>query len=786
MANIKKHLDDIKNALFGKDVRSSIYDGIDAINKEVEGTTEKQNKLGEQFKNLVINEGNSNAEVAASRGSHDWLPDRLDNFDSQLEHNTSKANKLEYDLYNNIEVSTLFEQNVDFNANYFRIPFMCVTKHGTIVAGSDIRYNSGNDQSFIDIGTARSVDGGKTWIDKTVAMVNSRQDSTYSRCMDGTILYDEITDRIWLMGNYWNTGESNWALSNIHKDSNWDCKICYSDDDGKTWSTPKSIRDLCPEGYSQFIGGVGSGIKMSNGALVFPIQISPIGNRPSSYTESGIVYSLDNGATWNISSSFVPGFASECNVIEYDNKLWINCRQENSKHRKIYTTTNLGNTWVYNKLSEGAIQNSVCQGSMIKIPLDNESVLFSSPDGDNRNGLNLKVLSSSLNNFAEVTSIHHWGTHGYSCLAYDKYNNKLYIVHEIWGSIEFKNISYCLKDIKNAKAKTILNQATVHHDIMNVYISSNGDDSNDGFSSTSPIRTFKRVYDIAKNNNYTRMDIHVDDFTDTFNPFNLLGDIRINSTGTLNLKQCYIRNVEKFQFNCDVNIEEGFSSAYGIAIKCSNVVFKNLTCNIDLDMSPIYNLRSSVSFSGKLTSNKTYQALVTAKNNTQTYLGVHLANSMPFIMGDNSNHSITVNESESGLPLETGNSGLYNRDAGLNGSMAMVINYNRNIIPIFDGTKTTNRNNVTKCFIANSFVHYTIALSVNSGINLFNTDKLFTMKPINTPLIEKQISLTLYGSGGSLLGTIQAKIKTNGEVILIGNAPAGVTEIYAAGNYFIV
>lgn len=87
MANIKKHLENIKGALFGKDVRSSIHDGIDAINKEVEGTTEKQNKLGEQFKNLVINEGNSNAEVAASRGSHDWLPDRLDNFDSQLEHN---------------------------------------------------------------------------------------------------------------------------------------------------------------------------------------------------------------------------------------------------------------------------------------------------------------------------------------------------------------------------------------------------------------------------------------------------------------------------------------------------------------------------------------------------------------------------------------------------------------------------------------------------------------------------------------------------------------------------
>lgn len=90
MANIQDKLNNIKNALFGKDVRNSIHDGIDAINKEVEGTTEKQNKLGEQFKNLVINEGNSNAEVAASRGSHDWLPDRLDNFDSQLEHNTKQ------------------------------------------------------------------------------------------------------------------------------------------------------------------------------------------------------------------------------------------------------------------------------------------------------------------------------------------------------------------------------------------------------------------------------------------------------------------------------------------------------------------------------------------------------------------------------------------------------------------------------------------------------------------------------------------------------------------------
>ena len=85
MANIKTHLDKIKNALFGQEVRGSIHDGIDAINKEVESTTERQNKLGEQFKNLVINEGSSNAEIVVSRGTHDWLPNRLDNIDLQFE-----------------------------------------------------------------------------------------------------------------------------------------------------------------------------------------------------------------------------------------------------------------------------------------------------------------------------------------------------------------------------------------------------------------------------------------------------------------------------------------------------------------------------------------------------------------------------------------------------------------------------------------------------------------------------------------------------------------------------
>lgn len=95
MANIKKHLDNIKGALFGKDVRSSIHDGIDAMNKEVESTTGRQVDLEKTFDQLVINAGNSNAEIVDARvksdgTSYSKLGDRLNEVDSQLEHNTNE------------------------------------------------------------------------------------------------------------------------------------------------------------------------------------------------------------------------------------------------------------------------------------------------------------------------------------------------------------------------------------------------------------------------------------------------------------------------------------------------------------------------------------------------------------------------------------------------------------------------------------------------------------------------------------------------------------------------
>lgn len=95
MADIKTCLNNIKNALYGKDVRGSIHDGIDAINNEVENTTNRQVVLENTFDQLIINAGNSNAENVAARvkadgTTYETIGKRMNAVDSQLEHKASQ------------------------------------------------------------------------------------------------------------------------------------------------------------------------------------------------------------------------------------------------------------------------------------------------------------------------------------------------------------------------------------------------------------------------------------------------------------------------------------------------------------------------------------------------------------------------------------------------------------------------------------------------------------------------------------------------------------------------
>ena len=85
MGDIRDLLNKIKYATYGKEVRQSIHDGLNKINQETEITSKKQEKLEGTFDDLIINAGNSNAEVAAARNGFETLGKRLDGVDSQLD-----------------------------------------------------------------------------------------------------------------------------------------------------------------------------------------------------------------------------------------------------------------------------------------------------------------------------------------------------------------------------------------------------------------------------------------------------------------------------------------------------------------------------------------------------------------------------------------------------------------------------------------------------------------------------------------------------------------------------
>lgn len=94
MANITNYLNEIKSAVYGKEVRSSIHDGIKSINNEVEVTTNKQKLLDQKFTEQIKNMTNNNpsiAEVVDARIGldakvYDTLGQRLDNQERSLKY----------------------------------------------------------------------------------------------------------------------------------------------------------------------------------------------------------------------------------------------------------------------------------------------------------------------------------------------------------------------------------------------------------------------------------------------------------------------------------------------------------------------------------------------------------------------------------------------------------------------------------------------------------------------------------------------------------------------------
>ncbi len=324
--------------------------------------------------------------------------------------------------------TTTFKSQI---GNYqLRIPFCEVTNKGTIIVGADIRENTASDQTKISIGIVRSTDEGKSFNSPQIILPHT-DESKWDRSMDGTILVDRHTGRIYVFAHRIKSAD---IWERVHKKGyyGFDCSYVYSDDDGITWSAPKSFRDellIDTTHVVSVFGGVGHGITMSDGTLVLPIQCKmEVNDTLKTYPlQSGIAYSKDHGRSW-ICESLVPCYSSECMVVEYERgKLMANSKSYIGK-RRVYVTDNLGKSWKQHLSDKILIEPKACQGSFHKFQ---GMGFFLNPNHDKeRKNLVLQVS----NDYITWTSIIQFEPNnflGYSCLCNSE--NHLYAITESVG-----------------------------------------------------------------------------------------------------------------------------------------------------------------------------------------------------------------------------------------------------------------------------------------------------------------------------------------------------------------
>lgn len=793
--------------------------------KNLEDELKSKIKDNESYFEMVIQNNLTHIAVDKLNG---WLLDgTLEGLINQTALNgiSSRVQKLEtwkrkYQDETNNSLTVLQKGN-DLNVAYYRIPWMTVTKNGTIIVGADARYNNGGDQSFIDLAYKRSTDGGATWSSPKIAIANDRTDLTYSRVMDGTILCDPHDNKIYVLGNQWKTGSQNWTQTTTPLDSNWDVLLATSTDDGESFNTPISLKNLAPSTVSQWIGGVGSGIVLSNGTLVFPIQVSFCEKvvTGSYQTKSGIIYSTNHGATWQMSSSFVDGPSSECTIVEIDGGILLNARSDNNKNRRLFFTNNLGATWTPKReLSENTPQYNACQGHMIKLPYkswrEDEAVLFSHPSGLGRNKLSVSVLNGARNKFNGIGMVHPWNFDGYSCMAYDSNRDELYIVYEAEGNILFENISYILKNINLSMSQEFISEkgkANVpgeeSNSVVTFYVggSKYGSNENDGLSWDKALKDFRRIPDLIKHGVQSiRIEVH-EEYDQDFFLFNIpvMCEVTGRSTNNIPCKRLYVRNCQFVKFTRGINITQPFTSDYLMAFEGGSIginvinIASHLSSNYLVYADGVKLSVGTINFDDTLkpvdaTRATSYNNLIMFFSRpSDVSLNFNMSKFIPFRYtgglhsGTGSSHNrLMVNDlpSNDDSISDTQFTFTHPVDLTITGPECRVTDLNESLSQSTGGLPST--------FVRNDMVTINADVVINNMANITKTTPLFNIKPIYRP----KNTRFLTGIVGKVeLGQMTAtynmmfKIDSTGNVYMINTLPSNdVNVILLYGTYSLL
>lgn len=311
--------------------------------------------------------------------------------------------KVETSVPGDVRRQVLFRRKVD-GYNNIRIPAICTTKKGTLLAFAEGRV--GGDAGKIELILRRSTNHGRTWEPARVVWKDGE-----NTCGNPAPVVDFETGTVWLFTT-WNYGPD--LETRIMDGSSRFPRIPYllrSDDDGITWSKAEAMPHLRRDDWRWYATGPCNAIQLTRGAhkgrLVVPANHSVIpdkaeaSDRPSLY-RSHIIFSDDHGKTWRLGGLQEP-LTNESTVVELsDGSLMQNMRSYHGQGcRAVAVSRDGGRSFPESGLASGkpgdaayldpALETPVCQANILRYdwPKDGKSgtILFSSPKGAKRSHL---------------------------------------------------------------------------------------------------------------------------------------------------------------------------------------------------------------------------------------------------------------------------------------------------------------------------------------------------------------------------------------------------------------
>lgn len=349
----------------------------------------------------------------------------------------------------------VFQQNKEGYA-CFRIPAIVESKSGTLLAFAEGRKNSCSDTGNIDLVLKRSTDGGKTW-----SPLITVWDAGENVCGNPAPLVDRETGRIILV-SCWNLGEDHEKeiIDQTSKDSRH-IYVLYSDDEGLTWSKPKDITaSVKKKNWTWYATGPCHGIQLQT--KKYKNRLVVAANHMVADTKayhSQIIYSDDNGLTWQLGGVVVQPGGNESSIVELKNgDLLLNMRNYNrtvSSSRSYAISSDGGLHWSDMQYSPELIE-PICQGSTLnylKQGKISNCILFSNPASlDKREKMTLKISENNGKTWPYAYLVYE-GPSAYSDLV-NFANGQIGLLYEYGIAHPYENIGFIpltYKQIKEEK-----------------------------------------------------------------------------------------------------------------------------------------------------------------------------------------------------------------------------------------------------------------------------------------------------------------------------------------------